>query len=482
MIIDRSLFVMPPFEHQDVALERSWKETDFAYFMEMGTGKSKVFIDNAVQLYAAGLIDAVMLVAPKGVYMNWVDNELPNHWPKQIPLISSYWSSSARPELVDQWKKFKDFKGMRWMSINVEAFSYEKGLKFAANYATAYGKKMLIGIDESTTIKNITALRTKNVIAIGRKAAYRRIMTGDPVPKGPIDLYSQCSFLSPMLLGYSSFYAFRARYCLVVERQGGGRAFKMIIGYQRLDELRDRIAPFSYRVTKDECLNLPPKIYRTWDVGLSKEQQAAYKQMKESAVALFASGEIVTATLAITQLLRMHQITCGFLRSDDGVDIPLPNPRTDALMEVLAGIDGKVIIWATYRINIKSIVEAIMKEYGPESVVHYYGDTDTDERRAAIRNIQHGEARFFVGNPATGRFGITLTKSHDVVYYSNSYDLEHRTQSEDRVHRIGQTAESVNYVDLICRSTVDERIIKALRAKKTISAIINGDDMKAWFT
>jgi len=180
--------------------------------------------------------------------------------------------------------------------------------------------------------------------------------------------------------------------------------------------------------------------------------------------------------------LRLHQITCGFLKTDDGTEIDLPNPRIDALMDVLAGTSGKVIIWATYCNNIKKILKALEDEYGKESAVSYYGDTDSEERRAAVQGFQNGAVRFFVSNPATGRFGLTLTASASVVYFSNSYDLEHRTQSEDRVHRIGQTASSVNYVDLVCRNTVDERIIKALRSKREISAIINGDELREWFS
>ena len=478
---EKLTFKTTPFAHQLDCLEKSWSMKNYALFLEMGCGKSKVLIDTAAALHHAGKIDAVLLIAPKGVYMNWVDKELPTHWPDDIPIISSYWQSPAKPELQDTWRKFKTFKGLRWMSMNVEAFSYESGLKFASSFINAYGERLLIGIDESTTIKNISAQRTKNIIALGKKAAYRRIMTGDPVPKGPIDMYSQCCFLSPHLLGYTSFYAFRARYCIMVERTGGNRSFKMITGYQRLDELKESIKPFSYRVTKDECLDLPPKVYQTWDVELSKEQLKLYKQMKDEAVALLRGGEVVTAPMVITQLLRLHQITCGFLKTDDGTEIDLPNPRIDALMDVLAGTNGKVIIWATYRNNIKKILKALEDEYGKDSVVSYYGDTDSEERRAAVQGFQNGTVRFFVGNPATGRFGLTLTASASVVYFSNPYDLEHRTQSEDRVHRIGQTASSVNYVDLVCKNTVDERIIKALRSKRKISAIINGDELKEWF-
>jgi SNF2 family DNA or RNA helicase len=178
--------------------------------------------------------------------------------------------------------------------------------------------------------------------------------------------------------------------------------------------------------------------------------------------------------------MRLHQIVCGHLKTDDGEVVEIKSNRINALMEVLDETSGKVIIWATYRHDIKAIVQAITEEYGAESVVHFYGDTDSEERRFARLAFQnHPKVRYFVGNPATGRFGLTLTASCTAVYYSNSYDLEHRTQSEDRIHRIGQTMKC-NYVDLIARNTVDERIIKALKLKKNIGAMVIGDDIKAW--
>jgi hypothetical protein len=477
-------FKYPPMDHQRKALDLSYDMVNYAYFMDMGTGKSKVFIDLAAMLFKAGKIDGVLLLAPKGVYMNWIDDQLPSHWPADLPGMWTYWASPSKPPLEAEWKKLAAFKGCQWLCVNVEALAYERGRNFAGSFANKHKGRFLIGVDESTMIKNGSALRTKWAITIGRLAAYRRIMSGDPIPKAPTDLYSQCQFLHANCLGFSSYYAFRARYCELVERSAAGRSFKQIVGYKNLDELNTRLKGFSYRVLKDECVDLPPKVYQTRDVELTDEQKSAYNQMAKQCCMLIGNGGLVTADIAITQLLRLHQIVCGHTKLDTGEEVPIPNRRLDALMEVIDETSGKVIIWANYRTDIKQIVAALRKEYGEDSTVHFYGDTDNEERRFARLAFQnHANVRFFVSNPATGKFGLTLTASCTAVYYSNSYDLEHRTQSEDRIHRIGQTASKVTYVDLVVRNTVDQKILKALRSKKHIGQIVMGDPQTAmdWF-
>jgi SNF2 family DNA or RNA helicase len=335
-------------------------------------------------------------------------------------------------------------------------------------------------IDESTTIKTPTSARSKSTEKVGRGARFKRIATGSPVTKSPMDLYQQCAFLSPNCLNAASYYSFQARYAVVIERSVATHTFKQVVGYRRLDELKEKLDRFSFRVTKEECLDLPDKLYVKREVDLTDEQRRAYLQMKSMALSQFEGG--VTSTVnALTQLMRLHQIVCGHVKLDNGEVIELPNNRIGELMSVVEETDGKIIIWANYRHDIEAIKLALSKEYGMNSVGMYYGDTDDDERKRVLEEFQkpNSEMRFFVGNPSTGGYGLTLTAAHTMVYYSNSFDLEKRLQSEDRAHRIGQT-KNVTYIDLIAVGTIDEKIVKALRDKIDIATQVMGEDFKQW--
>jgi SNF2 family DNA or RNA helicase len=267
----------------------------------------------------------------------------------------------------------------------------------------------------------------------------------------------------------------------MVKRNFGGRSVQLVTSYRRLDELGDKLDDFSYRVLKEDCLDLPEKVFTKRIVELSKEQKEIYAQLKETALAFTEDGKVMSTVNVMTQLMRLHQVTCGTFKADDGTVKHLPNNRIQALMDCLEETDGKVIIWATYREDIKKIVESLKKAYGEASTVEYHGGVDATLRQEHIAQFQQekGPTRYFVGNAQTGGYGITLTAANTVIYFSNSYDLEKRLQSEDRAHRIGQTG-SVLYIDLIAEGTIDERIVKALRTKVNIANEIMGEDLKNW--
>ncbi len=474
-------FKTRPYAHQRKAWELSREKDEFALFMDMGTGKSKVIIDTIAWLYDKGRIDSALIVAPKGVYQNWIRNEIPTHLPDHIVTQQAAWYSSPKK---DQEKAIKNIltptHDLRIFVMNVEAFSTSKGVKFAESFMRCAGKCMMI-VDESTTIKSPKASRTKSIIRIGIQAKYRRILTGEPVTRSPLDLYTQFQFLNPVCLGFSSYYSFRNRYSIMIDMKAGTRTFKKVVGFQRLDELANQIKSFCYRIKKEDCLDLPPKTYVYRDIELTPEQKKVYKSISDNAIA-FLDGKVLSVDNALTALLRLHQVTCGHYTSDDDEIVEVPNNRIAELLQVLEEGPDKVIIWATYIQDIMAITKAIRKEYGDESIVQYYGAVSVDERNEAIERFQKDpDTRFFVGNPQTGSMGITLTAASAVVYYSNSYNLEHRLQSEDRAHRIGQD-KNVLYVDLRCKGTVDEKIIKALKSKKNIAQQIMGDDWRAWLS
>ena len=359
--------------------------------------------------------------------------------------------------------------------MNIEALSTKKGKEFAARFVMS-NKTMFI-VDESTTIKNPEAKRTKTCMQLGKYAHYRRILTGSPVTKSPLDLYSQCLFLDPALLGFSSFYSFRARYADLIEKTGNGRTFKLVVGYKNLEELNESLGKFSHRVLKKDCLDLPEKVYQRRTIQMTNEQKKAYKELQRFAYTKLANTKSVTINHIMTQITRLHQISCGFIRTDDGYITELPSQRLSELSSILEEIDGKAIIWANYRHDIQKIKTMLSEQYGEDSVGTYYGDVSNVDREEVIKKFQdpNNPLRFFVGNTQTGGFGITLTQAKTVIYYSNNYDLEKRLQSEDRAHRIGQT-NKVTYIDIVCERTVDEKIVKALRKKQSIASTILGEE------
>jgi len=471
-------FKTKPYAHQMTALEKSWNKETYAYFMEMGTGKTKVLIDNAAMLYDKGKIDGLLIVAPKGVVGTWYNQELPTHLPDHIENTTILWQSNitkTQREKLDEL--FEPESILHVLIMNVEAFSTTKGTEFAHKFISCHNTLMVI--DESTTIKNPSAKRTKSILKLSTESKYRRIMTGSPVTKNPLDLFSQCYFLDPFHLEHESYYSFRMRYAIMKTAHISGRSIQLVSGFKNLGELSDKLKPFSYRVLKEDCLDLPDKIFIKRQITLSPDQRKLYEQMRKQALAIL-NGKQVTTVNALTQLMRLHQITCGHFTADDGSTQSIPNNRLAELINVLEEIEGKAIIWAHYQYDIKEIIRVIVEKYGPGSVVDYYGLTPQDERQPNIKKFQDDpRCRFIVGTPSTGGYGITLTAANTVIYYSNGYDLEKRLQSEDRAHRIGQK-KAVTYVDINAEDTVDEKIVKSLRKKINIASEVLGEELKSW--
>jgi len=471
-------FKTKPYAHQLKALEMSWKKEVFALFMEMGTGKSKVLLDNISMLYDKGKINGALIIAPKGVYKNWLESEIPTHLVDHIQKKAVLWQALINKKQQAKLDTlFKPEVDLHILIMNVEAFSTKKGLDFAAKFLSCHNA--LVAIDESTTIKNPGAQRTKNILRLSKLSKYRRILTGSPVTKSPLDLYTQCEFLEEYLLDFSSYYAFRTRYALMKTANFNGRSVQLVVGYRNLSELSETVKKFSYRVLKDDCLDLPPKTFMKRIIQLSPEQKRLYEQMKSMALAEL-NGKMLTTFNAVTQIMRLQQITCGHFKADDDSIQEIKNNRITELMSVLEEVEGKAVIWAHWRHDIATIVREIEKEY-PGSVMTYYGDTTIEDRQKAIREMQDPESkiRFLVGTPQTGGYGITLTGASTMIYYSNGYDLEKRQQSEARIDRIGQE-KPMTYIDILAEDTVDEKIVKALRKKVNIATQVMGEELKAW--
>lgn len=478
----------PPFEHQETVFALSRAHAEFALFMEMGTGKTRIIIDNAVYLHQMGSIEAVLVVAPNSVKETWVE-EIERMAPEWSSHRVAVWSAHAKKrqrQEVDELIHGDADGALRWLIVNVEGLSTDRLYEVAMEYVQRH--RAMVVVDESSRIKNPKAKRTKAAFKLGQAAAYRRIMSGTPVTQGLLDLYAQFRFLNPLILGFSSYYAFRNRYAIM-----GGFNQKQVVGYSNLDELTDTIEPYSYRVTREECIDLPPKIFETRTVELTKDQRRVYDEMKRNMLTE-VEGQTVTATIVLTQLLRLQQIVGGFvavkgrddltmLETHEVRGIPGKNAKLEALLELVDDLpeDEHVIIWARFRAEIALIADALRERYGDESVGEFHGGTPQRERDHVRRSFQRlaDPLRFFIGQTETGGLGITLTAAGTVVYFSNSFSLESRLQSEDRAHRIGQE-KTVTYVDIVAKSTLDRKVLQALRAKKNLANMITGDEWRSW--
>ena len=426
---------------------------------------------------------SLLVIAPKGVYRNWrgeIEKSTTEEQRKSI--IIGHWVSGGNKKDKEQlrhiltpWPNTR-----RVFLVNVESLSTVADAKKAVQTFLKSAPTMMV-IDESTRIKNNSSKRTKTVIDLGELATVKRILSGLVAPRSPMDLFSQFYFLDWRILGFRNYYSFRARHAILKKMVFGGRSVDTIVGYQNLEELQTKIAKNSFRVMKDDCLDLPPKIYTERFVELSEEQQKIYNDLKKNATSELNSGEFVTSTTAIALMQRLHQVTYGHVRDDLGNITQIDaSPRENALMEILEECQGKAIIWANYRVTISRLRQLIIDEYGEEALVEYWGNTSDDDREIAKHRFQNDpKCRFFLGNPSTGGIGITLTAANYMVYYSNSFDLEHRLQSEDRAHRAG-LRHPVTYVDLVAKGTIDEKVLKALRSKMDLASLLTGESAREW--
>ena len=469
-------FKTKPYAHQITALEKSWNKETYAYFMEMGTGKTKVLIDNLAMLYDKGKVDGALIIAPKGVVKTWYEQELPTHLPNHIENTKVLWQSNITKTQREKLESlFVLGQDLHILIMNVESLSTDKGVKFASKFLNSH--KTIMAIDESTTIKNQAAKRTKNIINLGKFAKYRRIMTGSPITKNPLDLFSQCEFLKPGLLGTDNFYVFRATYSILIPiTRPNGKVIQIPKNFHNTEHLLPLLQKFSFRALKKDCLDLPDKIYHTRIIPMSKEQAEVYEHLKNYARAVLGDEEATYAN-KLTEIIKLHQVANGFVVTDDGTIKDLPCSKITELHNVLEETTGKVIIWANYIHNIKQIQDSLVKKYGQKSVVVYYGEVSVQQRHDNVHAFQNdSNVQFFVSNPATAGRGLTLTAATTVIYFSNNFNLEERVQSEDRAHRKGQT-NRVNYINLISENTIDSFVLHALNNKLKLSAQTLGEDI-----
>lgn len=401
-----------------------------------------------------------------------------------------------------------------------------KGCHLAKALLTS--RRCMFVLDESSMIKNPSAKRTKRVLAAGHHAEYRRILDGTPVANSPFDIYPPVKFLDSTIwrtIGCGSFGAFKTRFADWISRlQNPARCehkrfcsgcngtdvrdhndgqrlcytcnylgppspnddycdcpkYQLLTQYKNLDTLTEVVDRVGTRLLKADVLDLPPKLFEKRYFPLGPEQQKLYDTLKRDFMVLLDSGDMITAPLVITQLLRLQQVTSGYCPTDDGDTLLVPdNPRVPLLMQTLEEcLPTKVIIWAKFRQDIDQIMAALAE--AEIEAVRYDGKTSDADREHARHAFQKGDVPIFVGNPACAGKGLTLHAAKVVIYYNTSFKLLDRLQSEDRAHRAGMDDQPVTYIDLIAEGTYDEKIVKALRKKKDLADIIMGDRARDW--
>lgn len=470
-----------PFAHQRTYNERFNEMPACAVFAEQGTGKTKMLTDNAGHLHAAGHIDGVLVIAPSGVHLNWTREELPKHDSRNGVYLEwrANLSAKRRKALVEDATVHNKDR-LVFLCMNIEALRTEDGVRCANAFLVS--RKVLMAVDESTVIKGHKALQTKSATKLAALAKYRRIMTGTPVAKDPLDFFAQFQFLGKNILPWTSFTAFKNMFAVTVQQKAGNRSFERIVGFQNLPALMRAIAPYTFRVTKKECLDLPEKVYRKRFISLSPEQKQRYTELKRQGITVLTElerGGVVTADSVLAQFSKLRQVVLGFLKDDDGTIHRFPNPRMDALLEEVDAIDGKVVIFSTMVESVEGLVRELAGVYGPESVVHYYGGTSSQERADAVHRFQNDpKCRFFVANK-TASMGLTLTAASHMIFYANGVEMDKRLQSEDRIHRSGQKNECT-YTDFETPGTVDVRIREILEGKLSLNDTVMVRDWRQY--
>lgn len=473
--------VLEPLRHQAEFLSENGRRASYALFWEMGCGKSKALIDDAALLHIEGAIDAALVLAPNGVHRNWAVEELPKHWPSDLPPIEAFsWSS---PSAGAKWHReavtrLLQSNGFVWLCLSYDALMTDAGKQ--ATWDLMRSRKTLYVLDESQRAKTPAAKRTKRIIASSVYAPYRRIASGTPMDS-PMDIYSQVRFLDADFwireFGIGSFTSFKAYFGnWVTIKTNSGRDFEKLESYRNLDELERALKKIGQRVLKEDVLDLPPKVYKRVFHELSPAQRRAYDELRSEALTFLDSGELVTAELAIVRILRLQQITSGFVMPRAGAEIQrfTPNPRAQILRETLEDLTRPAIIWARFVEDVQCCVEA-SRAAGRRPVVF-----DGNDPAASLDPFHAGEADDFIANLESGaREGLTLNEADTVVYYSNSTKLLNRMQSEDRCHRLGQVR-SVTYIDLLAEGTLDANVLTALREKRSTVGAVLGDRESDW--
>jgi superfamily II DNA or RNA helicase len=448
---------LPLRDYQQKAVNLSAERKSYAYLMEVGLGKTAVVITNIGLLVMANKLTGVLLIAPKGVHSQFVNEQLVEHLDDAIIYEAHVWKGIV--------PKFKNKTQLQVLAMNVDSMRTKNGFKVASDFLKSHDGKSMMIVDESHHIKSASAQRTKAAFSLGSMATYRRILTGTPIASNVSDLFAQFKFLDERILGHRYFVSFRNHFCVM-----GGFEQRQIIGSKNTEELYSLISRHSFRLTKSEALDLPEKIYIKRRYEPSEIVMQHYNALKNNFLTQLDNGDIVDVNNAIVCLLRLQQVICGYLPREDGTFESFSDDRIEQMMEIINQTEDQVIIWCRFSEDIRRISDKLNTQFGKGSAVLYYGDNVKD-RDESVTLFLEKKARFFISNPSAGGSGLNLQKSGctTMIFYSNSFNFINREQAEGRIHRLG-TKGAVSYFDLVADKTIDARVLKNLTGKKAISS------------
>ena len=464
--------------HQQRGFDLACMKAEFAYLWDMGTGKTKAAIEDAAFAFARGEIDRVLVIAPNGVHEQWLEDTeeepsaLSQHWPLTLPARADViYTGKRKPDWWGDWKANPD--DCKWVAVNIEnlkvtiekrgqAKQYILGEFEEELRAFVEAGRCMVILDESHKIKNPGAKRTIACWKIAKPAVRRRILTGTPISKGVEDYYAQFRFLNPNIIGVQTYAGFKRQFCIM-----GGFNGKQIEGYRDMEEFHARIAGCSMRVEKNDVLDLPPKIPGQRTCDLTPIQRDVFRQLKEELLTELSDGTIISTQQMFQRMLRLQQVTQGFLPREDGSFEEYPENKTQLLLDMIEQAPDRVAIWCRFTHDIDKLYDLLRGE-----AIRYYGPNKSERKDDKARWITDRSIRFFIGNAQAGGTGLDWLLRNGpvstVLYYSNSFSAIDRWQSEDRVYRFG-TQGTVNVYDLLTRGTLDRPMMNNLRRKRGIS-------------
>lgn len=478
------------FDYQIEVFNQAKDREYFAYLMDRGTAKTRPLLKDAFYNHLKGRIDALLVLCPNSVKTSWVafPHMLePGDEPDQVDLhipqanaIKGVWVSNPRADDKKAWADFenkindKPVRRLIVLAVNYEALLSAHVLGFLEDFCKEF--RVMLCADESTRIGKPGSKRTRRATKLAKLCALRRILTGTPVLKSPMKIFSQARFLSDKALGYTSFFPFRNRYAIM-----GGFKGKQILDFQNLDELSEKMAGWSFRKQRLPGEG-PPKLYVKRRVELTKEQARAYKEMREEFITE-VQGEEITATIVLAQMLRLQQICGGYLNKDGKIiEIisPEKNPKVKETVTIIEDAAKQVVVWFRFRAELEAVATVLRKK--KITFAEFHGDMSDREKLAVRKGFQRAAWDVVLATTHTGGIGINEFKVADTaIFFSRDFDTEQQEQAEGRTDRVGsEMHDSLFYYDVYVPNSIETKIHAVLRGDAKLSAKILKDQWREW--